>query len=80
MRVLLGLQDQCAFKLNPRMHTDSDFDVLYMDGKITTRPFQCHQSHLHIQPESSEIDEISQSPETVLVQQHRIGPLGLVLS
>jgi hypothetical protein len=31
------------------------------------RPFQCHQSHIHIHPESSEIDETSQSPKTVLV-------------
>jgi hypothetical protein len=80
MGVQLRFQNQCAFKLKPRMHTDSDFDVLYMDGNITTRPFQCDQSHLQIRPESSEIDETSQSPETFSVLQHRIGPLGLVPS
>jgi hypothetical protein len=59
---------------------DSDFDVLYTDGKTTTRPFQFYWSHLQIRPESSEIDETRQSPETVSVLRHRMGPLGLVLS
>jgi hypothetical protein len=79
-RVLLGFQDQYAFKLNPRMYTESDFVFLYMDRKTTTKPFQCQLSQLQIQPESSEINETSQSPETVLVLRHRIGPLGPVPS
>jgi hypothetical protein len=57
---------------------DSDFDVLYMDGMITIRPFQCHWSHVQIQSDSLEIDETSQSLKTILVLQYRIGPLGLV--
>jgi hypothetical protein len=59
---------------------DSDFDILYTDGKITMRLFECHRSHLQIRLESSEIDEISQSPETVSVLRHGIGPLGLIPS
>jgi hypothetical protein len=77
---VLGVRGQCTFKLNPRMHTDSDFDILYMDGKITTRPLQCHWCHLQIRPELSGFIETSQSPETVSVLRHRIGPLGLVPS
>jgi hypothetical protein len=79
-RVLIGFQDQCTFKLKPWTHTDSDVDVLYMDGNIMMIHFQCYWSHFHIKPESSEIDETRQSPETVLVLRHRMGPLGLVLS
>jgi hypothetical protein len=80
MRVLLGFQDQCTFKLKLRMHTNSDFDPLYMDGKKMTRPFQCHQSQLQIRPESSEVNETSQSPKTASMLRHRIGPLGLAPS
>jgi hypothetical protein len=80
MRVLLRFQDQCALKLKPMMHTDSDIDVLYMDGKIMMRPFQCHWSYLQIRLESSKVAETSQSPETVSVLQHHSGPLGLVPS
>jgi hypothetical protein len=80
MLVLLRFQDQCTFKLKPRTYTDSDFDILYIDENKTTRPFQCHQSHLQIPPESSGIVETIQSPETVSVLRHHIGPLGLVMS
>jgi hypothetical protein len=79
-RVLLRLQDQCNLKLKPMMYMDSYLDVLYMDGKITISPFQRYQSYLHVRPESLEMDETSQSPETILMLQHCMGPLGLVLS
>jgi hypothetical protein len=46
-------------KLKPKTHIDSDFDVLYMDGKITMRHFQRYWSHFQILPESSEIEETS---------------------
>src|ERR1041384_5034854 len=64
VRVLLGLQDLYDFKTTSRMHTESDFDVLYMDGKITKRSSQRYQSHLQIPSGSSGIAETSQSPET----------------
>jgi hypothetical protein len=67
MRVLLGFQDQCTFKLKPNMHTDLDFDVLYIDVKIMKRSFQRYHSYLQIRPESSEIYGTIQSPEIVSV-------------
>jgi hypothetical protein len=64
------------FKLKPRTHTDSDFDALYMNGKITTRPFQFHLSQLQFRLESLEVNETIQSPEVALVLRHRrpVGP------
>jgi hypothetical protein len=59
---------------------DSDFEVLYMDRKTMTRPFQSYWSHQHIRLESFVIVETIQSLETVSVLRHRIGPLGLVPS
>ena len=37
----LGVQEQPAQKMTPRSHTESIFNVLYMDGKIISRSFQC---------------------------------------
>ena len=65
IRVLLGLQDSSTLKLRPKSHTGLDFDHLYIEAKLTKGPFQCHQSYLQIQEESSGIVETSQSPESV---------------
>ena len=35
-----GLQEQAALKRMPRSHTESDLDVLYMNGKIFSGRFQ----------------------------------------
>ena len=61
IQVLLGLQDLYVFKLMPRSHTNSDFYIIYMYGKLTTRDFQRHWSRLQIHPESSEIAKTRQS-------------------
>ena len=37
-----GLQEQPALKQMPMLHTDSDLDVIYMDGKIISRHFEWH--------------------------------------
>ena len=40
VRVHLGVHEQPGQKKTPRPHTESVFDVLYMDGKIISRSFQ----------------------------------------
>lgn len=53
VKARLEVQDQFAFKLMPMMHTDMDLDVLYMDGKLTMRHFQCLQTRFQIRPETA---------------------------
>jgi hypothetical protein len=38
--IKFGFQEQSAPKSSPRSHTNSAFDVLYMDGKIRESNFQ----------------------------------------
>ena len=43
LRFSFGLQEQFALKRTPRLHKESDLDVLYMDGKIISSCFQWHR-------------------------------------
>jgi hypothetical protein len=44
-----------VLKLTPMSHTESDLDVLYMDGKIISRSFQWNRFQDQIHPESTGI-------------------------
>jgi hypothetical protein len=49
------LQEQSVLKRTHMSHTESDLDVLYMDGKIISRSFQWNQFQAQIDLESSGI-------------------------
>ena len=51
----VGFQEQPVIKWMPKSHTESDLDVLYMDGKIISRSFQWHRFQVQIHPESTGI-------------------------
>ena len=56
----------------PRSHTESDLDVLYMDGKIISRYFQWNQFQAQIHPESTGIIETIGHPESIMVLGHHL--------
>jgi hypothetical protein len=49
------LQEQPVLKRTPMSHTESDLDVLYMDGNIISRIFQWNWFQAQIHPESTGI-------------------------
>jgi hypothetical protein len=55
LRFSFGLQEQPILKRTPMSHTESDLDVLYMDGKIISRSFQWNQFQAQIHLESTGI-------------------------
>jgi hypothetical protein len=55
LRFSFGLQEQPVLKRTPMSHTESDLDVLYMDGNIISRSFQWNQFQAQIHPESTGI-------------------------
>jgi hypothetical protein len=55
LRFSFGLQEQPVLKRTPMSHTESDLDVIYMDGKIISRSFQCNQFQAQIHLESTGI-------------------------
>jgi hypothetical protein len=50
-----GLQEQPVLKRTPMSHTESDLDVLYMDGNIISISFQWNRFQAQIHPESTGI-------------------------
>jgi hypothetical protein len=54
-----GFQEQPVIKWAPKSHTESDLDVLYMDGKKISRSFQWHRFRVKIHPESTRIIKTS---------------------
>ena len=63
VRVHLGVQEQPAPKMKARSHTESVFNVLYMDGKIISRNFQYLQIQAQNHLESMGIIKTSGHPE-----------------
>jgi hypothetical protein len=55
LRFSFGLQEQPVLKRTFMSYTESDLDVLYMDGKIILRSFQWNQFQAQIHLESTEI-------------------------
>ena len=56
----------------PRLHTESVWDALYMDGNIILRNFQWHWFEAQIHSESTGIVKIIEHPESVKLLQHRL--------
>jgi hypothetical protein len=67
-----GLQEQPVLKWTPMSHTESDLDVIYMDGKIISRSFQWHQFQAQIHPDSMGIICTSWHPKSVPVLRRRL--------
>jgi hypothetical protein len=72
LRFSFGLQEQPVLKRTLMSHTESDLDVLYMDGKIISRILQWHQFQVQIQTESTGIVCTSWHPESVPVLRRRL--------
>jgi hypothetical protein len=51
LRFSFGLQEQPILKRTPMSHTESDLNVLYMDGKIISISFQWNwfQAQIHLE-------------------------------
>jgi hypothetical protein len=65
--IKFGFQEQSAPKSSPRSHTNSAFDVLYMDGKIRESNFQWSWSHIHIHSKSTGNIETMTHRESIMV-------------
>jgi hypothetical protein len=78
LRFSFGLHEQPILKWTPMMYTESDLDVLYMDGNIISRSFQWNQFQAQIHLESTGIVCTSWHLESVLVLCHYFGPMGRV--
>ena len=76
LRFSFGLQEQSALKRTPRLHTELDLDVLYMDGNIISRRFQWHLFQAQIHPESTEIVRESWRPVSIPALRRRLSIFG----
>jgi hypothetical protein len=74
LRLHLGFQDLSALKWTPKMHPDSDCNVLDMVGKIRRLSNQPNWFHSKIRLESTGIVETSKRSDSILVLRHC--PLG----
>jgi hypothetical protein len=67
-----GLQNNPNLCWLPRLHTDSDLDVLVLDGKLRKSPFQRVQPHIHISLESGAVIILLSRPFLLMVLCHPI--------
>jgi hypothetical protein len=65
--IQFGFQEQSAPKSSPRSHTNSVWNVLYMDGNIRGSTFQWNLSHIQIPSESTGNVKTMRRTESVIV-------------